>query len=131
MLKIRVAHDPAAKIGARVLAGAAAVAFVMCLIDYFMPHGPIAHQWGTLLVVVSTALMVWAAGWIGFGTWIGLGAMSGWLSRLFEVLLILDILATAFCAYMLEAPLVLLLMFVALAGWAFHIARLSLRASAS
>ena len=123
MPTVRFEHDATTKMGARVLAGAAAVTLIVSLVDYFMPHGPIAHQWGTLLVVISTALMLWAAGWIGFGV------MSGRLLGLFEVLLILDILGTAFCAYMLEARLVLLLMVVAAAGWAFQIARVALRVS--
>ena len=102
--------------GACLLAIAAAVGFVICLVDYFTQHGPIAHQWGTLLVLISTALMVWASGWIAFGT------MPHWLLTLFRVLLILDILGTAVCAYFLESTTLLVCMIVALIGWIWHLA---------
>ncbi|HEY8950397.1 MAG TPA: hypothetical protein VIM56_16040 [Rhizomicrobium sp.] len=111
--------------GARLLAAAAAVGFVICLVDYFTPHGAIAHQWGTLLVLISTALMVWASGWIGFG------AMPHWLLTLFRVLLILDILGTAVCAYFLESTALLVCMIVALIGWIWHLASDVPRISAS
>lgn len=101
--------------GARLLVIAAAVGFVICLVDYFTPHGTIAHQWGTLLVLISTALMVWASGWIAFGT------MPRWLLTLFRVLLILDILGTAICAYFLESQALLVFMAVALVGWIWHL----------
>lgn len=95
---------------------AAIIAFVIILIDYFMPHGTIAHQWGTLLVVISTALMIFASAWIAFGT------LPRWLLVLFEVLLILDILGSGVCAYFLEAEAVLVFMAVALIGWIWHLA---------
>ena len=102
--------------GARLIAIAAAVGFVICLVDYFTPHGPIAHQWGTLLVLISTALMLGASCWIAFGT------MPRWLLILFEVLIILDILGTGICAYFLEAPALLVFMVIALVGWIWHLA---------
>lgn len=111
--------------GARLIAAAAAIGFIICLIDYFTPHGTIAHQWGTLLVLVSTALMLGAACWIAFGS------MPRWLLVLFEVLIILDILGTAVCAYFLEAPILLVFMAVALVGWIWHLAGNSQRISAS
>lgn len=111
--------------GARLLVIAAAVGFVICLVDYFTPHGTIAHHWGTLLVLISTALMVWASGWIAFGT------MPRWLLTLFRVLLILDILGTAICAYFLESQALLVFMAVALVSWIWHLASDVPRISAS
>jgi hypothetical protein len=119
-----ILHQPSLN-GARLLALAAAVGFVICLIDYFTPHGAIAHQWGTLLVVVSTALMLGASCWIAFG------AMPRWLHILFEVLIILDIVGTALCAYFLEAPVLLVFMAVALVGWIWHLTSDTPRISAS
>jgi len=107
------------------IAIAAAVGFVICLVDYFTPHGTIAHQWGTLLVLISTLLMLGASCWIAFG------AMSRGLLILFQVLIILDILGTAVCAYFLEAPALLVFMAVALVGWIWHLASDSPRISAS
>ncbi|HEY1615520.1 MAG TPA: hypothetical protein VGF97_17710 [Rhizomicrobium sp.] len=111
--------------GACLLAFAAAVGFVICLIDYFTPHGTIAHQWGTLTVLVSTALMLGASCWIAFGT------MPRWLHILFEVLIILDILGTALCAYFLESPVLVIFMAIALVGWLWHLASDFPRISAS
>jgi hypothetical protein len=111
--------------GARLVAIAAAAGFITCLIDYFTPHGTIAHQWGTLIVLVSTLLMLGASCWIAFG------AMPRGLLILFEVLIILDILGTAVCAYFLEAPALLVFMAIALVGWIWHLASDSPRISAS
>jgi hypothetical protein len=111
--------------GARLMAIGAAVAFVICLVDYFTPHGAIAHQWGTMLVLVSTLLMLGASCWIAFG------AMPRWLLILFEVLIILDILGTALCAYFLESHALLVFMAIALVGWIWHLASDSPRISAS
>ena len=111
-----IATVPPSLSGARLIAIAAAIGLVICLVDYFTPHGTIAHQWGTLLVLIATALMLGASCWIAFGT------MPHWLLVLFEVLIILDILGTGFCAYFLEAWLLLLVMIVALIGWVWHLA---------
>jgi hypothetical protein len=111
--------------GARLIGIAAAVGLLICLIDYFTPHGAIAHQWGTLLVLISTLLMLGASCWIAFGT------MPRGLLILFEVLIILDILGTAVCAYFLEAPALLVFMAVALVGWIWHLASDTPRISAS
>jgi len=111
--------------GARLLALAAGVGFLICLVDDFTPHGTIAHQWGTLIVVVSTALMLGASLWIAF--W----EMPRWLHSLFVVLIILDILGTGVCAYFLEAYVLLAFMVVALAGWIWHLAAGSPRISAN
>lgn len=111
--------------GARLVAIAAAVGFVICVVDYFTPHGTIAHQWGTLLVLLSTALMVFASVWIAFGT------LPHWLLVLFEVLIILDVIATGLCAYFLEAPALLVFMVIALIGWIWHLASDHPRVSAN
>lgn len=95
------------------------------MVDYFTPHGTIAHQWGTLLVLLSTALMVFASVWIAFGT------LPHWLLVLFEVLIILDVIATGLCAYFLEAPALLVFMVIALIGWIWHLASDRPRVSAS
>jgi hypothetical protein len=95
---------------------ASAVGLIVSLIDYFTPHGAIAHDVGTLFVIVSTALMLMAS------LLLSLTAMPRWLIVLFQVLVILDVLGTGFCAYMLEAPILLAFMIVALIGWIVLIA---------
>jgi hypothetical protein len=121
---ISITNPPSVN-GARLIALASVIGFIVLLFDYFTPHGTIAHQWGTLLVLISTALMVWASGWIAFG------AMPRWLLILFEVLILLDILGTALCAYFLEAPALLVLMVIALIGWIWHLAGDTPRISAN
>ncbi|MGN6517739.1 MAG: hypothetical protein ACTHLR_18075 [Rhizomicrobium sp.] len=111
--------------GARLIAVSAIIGFIICLVDYFTPHGPIAHQWGTLIVLVSTALMIFASAWIAFGT------LPHWTHALFEVLIILDIVATGICAYFLEAPALRVFMVIALIGWIWHLASDHPRVSAN
>lgn len=101
------------------IAIAAAIALALILIDYFLPHGTIAHSWGALLVVISTALMLVAA------LAIGLAALPRWLRLLLEVLLILDILGSGVCAWFLETYVILALMIVALIAWLAQIGRRS------
>lgn len=94
---------------------AALIALVLLVIDYFLPHGTIAHSWGALLVVISTGLMFIA------GLLIALNAVPRWLVILFDILIILDILGTGFCAWFLETWMVAALMIVALFGWLAHL----------
>lgn len=111
--------------GMRLVAFAAAVSLIICLIDYFTPHGTIAHTYGVMLVIISTALMLWASGWISFGT------PPHRVIVMFEVLIVLDILGTGACAYFLEAPFLLFFMVVALVGWIWHLMSDRPRVSAS
>jgi hypothetical protein len=101
--------------GEFLIAAAALIGLVLVAVAYFMPHGAIARQWGTLLVLVSTALMLMAA------LLIARASMPAWLVTTFEVLILLDIAGTSLCAYFLEFYALLVLMAVALLGWALHI----------
>jgi hypothetical protein len=107
---IRIANSPSRQ-GQGLIAVTALIGLVITFVAYFLPHGTIAHQWGTLIVLVSTALMVMAALLILFQP------MPGWLVTTFRVLIILDILCTGICAYFLEFYTLLALMAVALIGW--------------
>lgn len=101
--------------GELLIAAAGLIGMVLVLIAYFTPHGAIAMQWGTLLVLVSTALMLMAA------LVIARPATPQWLVTTYEVLILLDIAGTSLCAYFLELYALLVLMAVALLGWALHI----------
>ena len=101
--------------GSWLIAAAGALAFVILLIDYLLPHGEIAQSWGALLVVVSTGLM-WVAALL-----IAIRAIPRWLVILFDILILLDIFGTGFCAYFLETWIVIILMIVALIGWVAHL----------
>ena len=109
----RIANSPPHQ-AQGLIAVAALIGFIITFVAYFLPHGTIAHQWGTLLVLVSTALMGMAAFLILFHP------MPGWLATTFRVLIILDILGTGICAYFLEFYALLALMAVALIGWAIQ-----------
>jgi hypothetical protein len=111
--------------GAGVLVVASAIGLIVCLIAYFTPHGPIAHSWGALLVLVSTALMVVASLLVAFT------ALPRWFFRLLQVLIVLDILGTGVCAYFLEAYVLLAFMVIALLGWLLHVWRDRPRISAT
>jgi hypothetical protein len=101
-------------LGVWLLSLSSAAALVLLLIDYFMPHGAISQSRGTLLVVVSTALM------FGTALLIGLTTLPRWLFLLLNFLIVVDIICTGIVTYFLEAYVVLALMAVALAGWFTH-----------
>jgi hypothetical protein len=111
--------------GAWLVAIAAAAGFVVSLIAYVTPHGPIAHSWGALLVLVSTGLIIAAL------LLIARTAPARWFHTVLEVLIVLDILGTGVCAYFLEAHLLLFLMAVALIGCILHVWRDALPVFAS
>jgi hypothetical protein len=100
--------------GIWLVAIASLIALVLTLVAYFTPHGAIAHQWGTLLVLVSSALMLAASAAIMRMR------MPHGVHVTLDVLILLDILGTAACAYFLEFTVLLILMIVALLGWAMH-----------
>ena len=103
--------------GAWVLSFAALVALIFYIVADTTPHGAIAHAWGTVGVIISSALMLGAA------LLLALAAMPRWLIVLFEVLIVLDILGTGFCAYMLETPAMMAFMVIAFAGWCMLLSR--------
>ncbi len=70
-----------------------------------------------VLVVVSTALMVLAAG--SLTLW---PAMPRWLRGVLMVLILLDVFGTGLASYMLEAWWLVGAMALALIGWIVHLA---------
>jgi hypothetical protein len=103
--------------GAWLIATASAIALIYYLVAFYIPHGTIAHAWGTLLVIVSSALM------LGASLLLALAVLPRWLIVLFEVLIALDILGTGFCAYFLETPAIIAVLVVAFIGWCLLISR--------
>lgn len=110
--------------GAWLVIIAAIVGFLVSLVAYFTPHGPIANSWGALLVLVSTALMLVAL------FLISRVAIPRWFFGLLEVLIVIDILCTGVCTYFLEAHVLLFFMAVALLGCILYAWRVSPRVSA-
>jgi len=103
--------------GSKLIALASLIALIFYLVAFYVPHGTIAHAWGTLLVIVSSALM------LGASLLLALTAIPRWLAGLFEALIILDILGTGFCAYFLETPAMIAVMAIAFIGWCLLLSR--------
>ena len=85
-------------VGLRFLALTAVVAFGIALFNFFWTGNGIHGTAGALLVVISSALMLLAAG--AMVIW---PVMPRWLRGLLLVLILLDIVGTGIAAYMLEA----------------------------
>ncbi|HEY7842196.1 MAG TPA: hypothetical protein VID30_00780 [Bradyrhizobium sp.] len=102
--------------GAHILLIAAAAALAISVFDFFWTGNGIHGTAGAGLVVISSALMVAAAALI----------LAARMSRpqrgLLVVLVALDIVGTAFAAYLLEADLLLAAMAAAAVGWIVHLA---------
>lgn len=70
----------------------------------------IAYTPGAYLVVGSTALLILGVLVLLFGT-------AGWLRKTLLILTLLDLLGTAFAAYLLEAWVLLAIMAIGLIAW--------------
>lgn len=99
-----------ARLGARVLAVAAAVGLAVSIIAYFDLGDGIDHTAGVVLVIVSTAILLLAALMLMF-------RLPAWLCGLLFTGCVLDILGTGVAAWFLHAWLLLALMALALIGW--------------
>lgn len=98
--------------GAWIVLAAAGLGLIVALAGYLLPGNGIDHTEGALLVVGSTALML-VAGLAVFAT--------SWappvVRTVLNWLIALDILCTAFAAYMLESSVLAVLMIVAFVAW--------------
>jgi hypothetical protein len=112
--------------GAHILLIAAAAALAISVFDFFWTGNGIHGTPGAGLVVISSALMVAAAAAL-----ILAARMSRPQRGLLVVLVALDIVGTAFAAYLLEADLLLAAMAAAAVGWIVHLASDRLRRLAS
>jgi hypothetical protein len=97
-----------------ILITAAVISLFLSLIAYFTPNGAVAGSEGALLVLVSTALLLFAA------LLTALARMPPWLVTLFKLLTLLDIIGTAICAYFLETDILLAVLVIAFIGWALQ-----------
>ena len=99
-----------ATFGTWLLAASIAVSLALAIFNYVWHGNGIHGTAGSLLVVISTALML--AAFIATAAW----PMARWLRNVLIVLIALDIVGTGFAAYMLEAYLVVAAMLVAAVG---------------
>jgi hypothetical protein len=105
-----------ASFGGWVVAAASAIGLVICIFNFVDPGSGIAGSAGALLVIASSALILAAGLLLAVAR-----SVPGWLRVSLDALLLLGVIGTGFAAYMLEAPLVLGAMAVALIGWFIHI----------
>ena len=101
--------------GAWLIAAASALALLTALIDYFSRGDGIAYTPGALLVVVASSLLLAAS------ILLAADALRAWLAITFVVLACLDILATGFAAWLLEAHWIVGMMIVAAVGWVVNV----------
>lgn len=105
-------------IGTWLLVVAAAIAVAVSMFDYLWTGNGIHGTPGALLVALSTGAMLVAAAAIAL-----IPGLPRWLRGLLLVLIALDVVGTAFAAYMLEANVLVAATGLAAIGW---IARLAI-----
>jgi Na+/melibiose symporter-like transporter len=92
------------------------ISFGAALFNYFWVGNGIHGTPGALLVIVTTALMLLAAGALMFWS-----AMPRWLGGVLLFLILLDVVGSGFAAYLLEASWVVGAIALALLGWIVHL----------
>lgn len=105
-----------ATFGPRLLFFTALAACGVAIVDYLMPDNGISGTPGVLLVVGSTALLALVAR----GLW---RAGGRFFQRLLYVVGLVLVAGTAFAAWLLEAPTLVVLMAVAALGWVLLVLR--------
>ena len=101
--------------GAWIMVAGSAGGLIAGLIDYVWRGDGIAFEAGTLLVIISSALLLAA------GLLLAARALRGGLAVTIVALAGLDILGTGFAAWMLEANWLLSLTAVAAVGWIINV----------
>ncbi len=105
-----------ARPGAWLMAASAVGGLIASLIYYFWRGDGIAYTPGTLLVIVSTALLLASSLVMAMGVW-----RHRATTEFLAVATCLDVLGTAFAAWLLEAHWLLGLMVLAAAGWIINV----------
>lgn len=102
-------------LGAWIMALAALAGLIVSILNYFNRDSGIAGEPGTILVIVSTAILLAAALVLTRA-----GGLPAFLRWFLVIGCLVDILGTGFAAYLLESQALLLLMLPALVGWVLH-----------
>ena len=105
---------------ASIVPAAALAGTLVALANYFTPDNGIAGTPGAMLVVASTALLVF----------VGIvlrkeSSRAGALQRVLRVIALVLIAGTAWAAWLLEAPTLVVIMGVAALGWSMGLLRRS------
>jgi len=98
--------------GTRVMAGAAVLGALVAIFNYYSPDSGIDGTGGALLVIVTTLLIAALA--------LMLGRRGSGRALLGGLCLIL-LLGTAFAAWLLNSPTLVVLMAIAVVGWLLHV----------
>jgi hypothetical protein len=96
--------------GAWLIAVGGLIGAVVAAYYYFVPGMNLDGELGVLLVILSSLLMAAA----GFAV---AGRVTGIIASVLVFLILLDIIGTAVCAYLLETPIILAAMALAALGW--------------
>ena len=110
-------ENTGARYGVWMMLLGALIGLAEAVFDFFWSGNGIHGTAGVVLVIVSTALMVLAAG--ALTLW---PAMPRWLRGVLMILILLDIAGSGFASYMLEAWWLVGAMALALVGWIVHLA---------
>jgi hypothetical protein len=101
--------------GIWLMAAAAVLGLVVSIFLYVTPTTGVAGEPGTMLVIVSTALLVVAAALL---IW---APMPAWLRVVFLVLAALDLIGTALAGWLLNSQILAGLMAIGVIGWLLHV----------
>lgn len=102
--------------GAWLMALAALAGLAVSVANFFNRDSGIAGEPGTILVIVSTAILLIAALILARASRLG-----GFLRGFLVIGCLIDIFGTGFAAYLLESQVLLWLMAAALVGWLLHV----------
>ena len=102
--------------GAWLMALAALAGLAVSVANFFNRDSGIAGEPGTILVIVSTAILLIAALILARASHLG-----GFLRGFLVIGCLIDIFGTGFAAYLLNSQALLWLMVVALVGWLLHV----------
>ena len=100
------------RFGELVLIAGAGLGLIVAVFNYFWTQNGIHGTAGALLVIISSLLILLASVAVTPAS-----AKRRWWSVVLNVLIALGILGTGVAAWLLEAPLLLTLMAVAMIGW--------------
>ncbi len=102
--------------GISLLSAAAVLGVAISIFNFFWPGNGIHGSYGAGLVIGSTVLMTISSILIAFDL-----VAWRWLRVVLMILVLLDILGTAFAAILLESWVLFAFMVIALAGWVWHL----------
>lgn len=99
--------------GAKIILACSLLGFIIALIDYFRPYGPIAHTGGTELVVATSFVIALLAYTLFHFKHLD----AKWERRSIYIVMLLILLGSIFAAFLLESVALTILFIVSLIAW--------------